>query len=48
MQTALVHVIARVFSGAADALFGMSGDNHSRTTLDDLRDGDGVLHVPPR
>ena len=48
MQNALVHAISRVFSGVADAVFGMPGDNHARTTLDDLRDRDGVLHVPPR
>jgi hypothetical protein len=48
MQNALVQVISRVFSGVADAMFGMPGENHAHTTLDDLRDGYGIVHVPRR
>ncbi len=48
MQTALVRTISKVFAGVADAFFGMPGDNHPGTTLDDLRDRNGVLRVPRR
>jgi hypothetical protein len=48
MQNVLVHMISKVVSGVADAMFGMPGDNHTRKTLDDLRDKDGIVRVPPR
>jgi hypothetical protein len=48
MQNALGKVIAKVVSGVADAVFGMPGDKQARPTLDDLRDGNGVVRVPLR
>ena len=46
MQNVLAHVISKVVSGVADAMFRMPGDKRARTTLDDLRDKDGIVHVP--
>jgi hypothetical protein len=46
MQNAFVRVISKVVSGVADAVFGMPGDKQTHRTLDDLRDRDGVVHVP--
>jgi hypothetical protein len=48
MQNVLAHVISKVVAGVADAMFGMAGDNHSRTTFNDLRDANGIVHVPTR
>jgi hypothetical protein len=48
VQNVLAHVISKVVAGVADAMFGMAGDNHSRTTFNDLRDASGIVHVPTR
>lgn len=46
MQSVLAHVISKVVAGVADAMFGMPGDNHAHTTFEDLRDANGIVHVP--
>jgi hypothetical protein len=46
MQNVLAHVISKVVAGVSDAVFGMPGDNHTHTTFEDLRDANGIVHVP--
>jgi hypothetical protein len=46
MRNVLVHMISKVFSGVSDAVFGTPGDNHGHTTFEDLRDANGIVHVP--